>query len=444
MTEHTLNGNPENEVSPLAPESLLPPEGPIEELELAALIDAPSIQALMDDFYFFARIPMAISDLKGQVLVGVGWQEICTRFHRLHPETCRHCLESDLQLTAGVAPGECRLYKCKNNMWDIATPIVVDGRRVGNIFSGQFFFEDEVVNQSLFRAQARRHGFDEAAYLAVLEAVPRLSREAVDRGMAFLMKLSKMLSQLSLGNIKLARSLSERKLTQETLQTTLQRFYVILSSMYCGLLLVTDEGRVEFANQAFCDRFGLEDAPADLKGLTPQTMLEKIRNAYLHPDESLARIQEILDRGEPVMGEELALRGGQTCLRDFVPLNVNGKSYGRLWIHFDITGRKHAEMELHKLNRTLRALSSSNQVLMHAADEAALLEAVCQIFTQDCGYEMVWIGYAEQDAAKTVRPVAHAGFEEGYLETLKITWADDERGRGPTGMASLDATPMAA
>ena len=48
---------------------------------------------------------------------------------------------------------------------------------------------------------------------------------------------------------------------------------------------------------------------------------------------------------------------------------------------------------------------------------------------------MVWIGLAEQDEGKTVRPVAHAGFEKGYLETLNITWADTERGRGPTGTA---------
>ena len=109
----------------------------------------------MDDFYELAHIPMAIIDLKGKVLVGVGWQDICTKFHRVHPETCRHCIESDTQLSAGVPPGEFRLYKCKNNMWDIATPIMVGGQHVGNLFSGQFFFEDEPLDYELFRSQAR-------------------------------------------------------------------------------------------------------------------------------------------------------------------------------------------------------------------------------------------------------------------------------------------------
>ena len=32
-------------------------------------------------------------------------------------------------------------------------------------------------------------------------------------------------------------------------------------------------------------------------------------------------------------------------------------------------------------------------------------------------------------AASTVRPVASFGFEEGYLEGARVTWADDDRGR---------------
>ena len=54
---------------------------------------------------------------------------------------------------------------------------------------------------------------------------------------------------------------------------------------------------------------------------------------------------------------------------------------------------------------------------------------------------MVWIGYAENDENKTVRPVAYSGYEEGYLETMQLTWADNERGRGPTGTAIRTGQP---
>ena len=73
--------------------------------------------------------------------------------------------------------------------------------------------------------------------------------------------------------------------------------------------------------------------------------------------------------------------------------------------------------------------------MFHARNQVELLNAVCKLVVEDCGHAMVWIGYAEIDKEKSVRPVANAGFEAGYLETLKITWADTEHGRGPTGIA---------
>ena len=99
----------------------------------------------MDDFHVFARIPMAIIDLKGRVLVKVGWQDICTQFHRVNPETCKFCIEEpSMSFSRCVPPGEFKVYKCKNNMWDVATPILMGGKHVGNLFTGQFFFQGEL------------------------------------------------------------------------------------------------------------------------------------------------------------------------------------------------------------------------------------------------------------------------------------------------------------
>ncbi|MFZ2640217.1 MAG: MASE1 domain-containing protein [Verrucomicrobiia bacterium] len=109
-----------------------------------------------------------------------------------------------------------------------------------------------------------------------------------------------------------------------------------------------------------------------------------------------------------------------------------------------IEERKHANEELRKLNRALRTISECNQALIHSTDEMALLNRVCRLVTDIGVYRLAWVGFAEQDAAKTVRPVAQAGFEEGYLETLQITWADTERGRGPTGTAIRTGQPCTA
>jgi signal transduction histidine kinase/CheY-like chemotaxis protein len=132
--------------------------------------------------------------------------------------------------------------------------------------------------------------------------------------------------------------------------------------------------------------------------------------------------------------EVIGLEAVRHGIQDYL---IKGQAYGRQAsraIRYAIE-RKRAEEKLQKLNRTLRALGNSNQAMICARKESEFLQKVCKIIMDDCGHAMVWVGYAEEDEAKTVRPVAHAGFEQGYLETLKITWADTERGRGPTGTA---------
>jgi len=70
-----------------------------------------------------------------------------------------------------------------------------------------------------------------------------------------------------------------------------------------------------------------------------------------------------------------------------------------------------------------------------AANEADYLNQVCKNIVEDTEFTMVWIGFAEDDEAKTVRPMASAGFNDDYLETIKISWDDSKFGHGPTGVA---------
>jgi PAS domain S-box-containing protein len=107
----------------------------------------------------------------------------------------------------------------------------------------------------------------------------------------------------------------------------------------------------------------------------------------------------------------------------------------------DITERKQSEDSLARLNRTLQTLYQCNQALVHANDESELLQTVCRILVEVGRVRMVWVGYRELDAAKTVRPVAQAGYDEGYVESVKATWEDTERGHGPAGTAIRTGKP---
>ncbi|PSH03485.1 MAG: hypothetical protein CXZ00_11745 [Acidobacteria bacterium] len=193
------------------------PSSDVQALELSEILDVQLIRSLINDFYTISKIPTAVIDIHGKVLASTSWQRICTDFHRVNPDTSRNCFESNTQLTKGVRPGEYRMYKCKNQMWHVVTPLMVGEHHLGNIFSAQFFFEEEEPDWKLFQTQAAKYGFEEKAYGAALAEVPHLNRDTVRTGVAFMAKLAHIISELSFRNVQMTRLMEERKRTEEAL-----------------------------------------------------------------------------------------------------------------------------------------------------------------------------------------------------------------------------------
>ena len=102
------------------------------------------------------------------------------------------------------------------------------------------------------------------------------------------------------------------------------------------------------------------------------------------------------------------------------------------------------QQELERTNRALKTQSAGNQCLVRATDEPSLLDAMCRVIVETGGYRLAWVGYIQEDEHRTILPVAQVGYEEGYLDTLNLTWADTERGRGPSGTAIRTGEPITA
>jgi len=111
--------------------------------------------------------------------------------------------------------------------------------------------------------------------------------------------------------------------------------------------------------------------------------------------------------------------------------------------HTEITLRTSQE-NLYRVNGALQARSECSQVIVRAIDEHELMNDICRIIVEAEGYQLAWVGFAEQDAGKVVRPVARCGYENSYLDTIQVSWGDDEHGQGPTGIAIRTGKPSVA
>jgi PAS domain S-box-containing protein len=140
------------------------------------------------------------------------------------------------------------------------------------------------------------------------------------------------------------RDTTEEKAAEEAVRTSLQQLSTLLTGLTAGVILVSEDGKIEQVNQALCDIYSLPDTPERLSGLTAQDMIGKILHSYVAPEEARARIRKIASHDKPVLGYESALRNGRTVLIDFIPIiDANGQKRGRIWHVQDVTKNKQEE-----------------------------------------------------------------------------------------------------
>jgi PAS domain S-box-containing protein len=177
------------------------------------------------------------------------------------------------------------------------------------------------------------------------------------------------------------------------------------------------------------------------------------RSAFdLFPEEHARKYFEddlaVMTSGEPRVGisEPIeTVRGTRWLITHKVPYrDPQGNVVGVIGVAMDVTEIRDAVQKRKYLNRALRMMWGCSRALLNAKEEAKLLSEVCRIAVEVGGYRLAWAGFAEDDPGMTVRPVAQFGFEEGYLQTLSITWGDGPRGQGPTGRAVRTAAPAVA
>ncbi len=210
-----------------------------------------------------------------------------------------------------------------------------------------------------------------------------------------------------------------------------------------AIIIAGMNGRIVDCNRAATEVFGYPTEVLigmELVELIPGHLRQRHLSAFKRLQETgqstiAGRVMELegLRKGNVAFPLELAVNS----------FNIHGDTLFIGSIR-DVSERKRVENQLRAINRTLTMVTECNQALIRATDEYGLLSEVCSIIVRIGGYRMAWVGYAEDDERRSVRPMAVAGHNDGYVENLNISWADTERGRGPTGRAIRTGKPVVA
>ncbi|MDK9712604.1 MAG: PocR ligand-binding domain-containing protein [Sulfuritalea sp.] len=185
--------------------------------KLAELVDLEELQKLFSAFCESVGIAAAIIDLDAKVLASSRWQRACTDFHRVNPDSCARCIESDTELALKLQDGtDYTMYRCKNGMTDCASPIIIEGHHLANVFIGQFHLGPPDLE--FFRQQARQFGYDEAEYLKAVQEAPVADEKRLPVILGFLSGFARMISSMSLARLRADAAHASLRQQAETLQ----------------------------------------------------------------------------------------------------------------------------------------------------------------------------------------------------------------------------------
>lgn len=377
------------------------------DVDLGAIINARQIQSVMDDFSYLTNMVTAILDLKGRVIEASGWQDICKKFHRINPQTARNCTESDLFLAKNLKPGEYIDYQCKNGLWDVVTPLYVGTKHLGNIYTGQFFYDDDSIDETLFIKQAEKYGFDKKSYLDAFQRIPRYSRETINHLMGFLVKFTTYISKISLSNLQLEKEIRERKQAQEALIESETHLRTLVRTLPDLVWLKDQRGIYLFCNSRFENFFGAKEK--DIIGKTDHDFVDKKLADFFRHRDKLA-----IAAGKPTRNEEevvFANDGHRELLETIkTPMyRSNGRLAGVLGIGRDITERRRVEQEKAELENQYQQAQKVESIGRLAGGVAHDLN---NLLTPIIGFgEILFEDFGPDDpSSKNIEQIIQAGY----------------------------------
>jgi PAS domain S-box-containing protein len=338
------------------------------DLSFANLVDIEQIRELLEAHYKITGVCAGILDTDENILVAVGYHDICTRFHLVHPLAKLNCRESDAYIKAHLS--ECSDgyldYRCKNGLVDVAVPIIIRGEHFATFFTGQFFYDDDKPDTEYFRKQAEKFGFDETGYLEAMGRVPIFTRDHIQKIVEYYRNLVRIIAGMGLKNLELSNGASERNEAEEAL--LLSRFCIDKAGI--GIYHTDENGTIFSVNDYACTSLGY--SKEELCALSVFDIDPVITG------EKMSEIRKILETTGSATHETIHRRKDGTTFPVEITTNLlefHGKSFAISFVK-DITERKRVEEERWKSEENFSIIfqTTPDLIAITRASDGTILE----------------------------------------------------------------------
>ncbi|MBL0357117.1 MAG: PAS domain S-box protein [Chitinophagaceae bacterium] len=182
--------------------------------------------------------------------------------------------------------------------------------------------------------------------------------------------------------------ISERKKADEKLNESENRLVSLITNLQNGILVEDENRKVVLTNEMYCDMFGINASPENLKGEDCTDFVDRTRDLFKDSDFFEEKILSLLDFQKPELDEILEMKDGRILKRDYIPI-CNNKIYkGHLWKYTDVTAEKYAEQTLMIREEKYRSIIDNMNLGLLEVDTEENIIFANQCFCDMCGYEM--------------------------------------------------------
>ena len=186
--------------------------------------------------------------------------------------------------------------------------------------------------------------------------------------------------------VAVARDISERKATEDSLRATQTRLSRLITNLQKGVLVEDENRKIVLVNQQYCDIFDIQVPPETLIGVDCSNSAEESKHLFKHPNIFISKFNKIIEKKRLIVDENLYMADGRILLRTYIPIFLEKQYRGHLWEYCDITDQYNSRELIRKSEEKYRGIMDNMELGLLEVDNDQIIIRAYESFCQMTGY----------------------------------------------------------